>query len=79
MKPVTISVIALCILMVACGGSGASATIPTLSVGDSSGAPATTAARSSEGGGDESVVGVPPVDNRQVIYDGSIHLQAANT
>jgi hypothetical protein len=77
MKRVTISVIALCMLMVACGGSGASTTIPRLSDGDASGAPATTAP-SADRGGEEGVVGIP-VDNRQVIYDGSIHLQAADT
>ena len=83
MKRVSLSVIALCLLLVACGATNTSA---FRSGGDeldragsgaaTTAAPNTTAAPAGEEG---SQVGVPPVDNRQVIYDGSIQLQAADT
>jgi hypothetical protein len=76
------SAIALALLLTACGANNTSATVsPDLGGVDvvaEGGAPATTAPSPADG---ERVgqVGVPPVDNRQVIYDGSIQLQAADT
>ncbi|HJR87811.1 MAG TPA: DUF4349 domain-containing protein [Acidimicrobiia bacterium] len=81
MKRVSLSLVALCLLLAACGANTTSATTAArdeLSLGGSGVAPNTTAP-SAEGGGDQSAVGVPAVDNRQVIYDGSIQLQSADT
>ncbi|MGH9892026.1 MAG: DUF4349 domain-containing protein [bacterium] len=81
MKRVTFSVVALCLLLAACAGGAASTTFgrgDELSVGGSEAVPETTSAPTAAGSDQESV-GVPPVDNRQVIYDGSIQLQAADT
>ncbi len=86
MKRVTLSVIALCLLLVACGANATSGFNPggdELRVAGSGGAATTaapnTTAPSAEGGSDQGAVGVPAVDNRQVIYDGSIQLQSADT
>jgi hypothetical protein len=86
MKRVTLSVIALCLLLVACGANATSGFNPggdELRVAASGGAATTaapnTTAPSAEGGSDQGAVGVPAVDNRQVIYDGSIQLQSADT
>jgi hypothetical protein len=81
MKRATLSILALCVLLVACGSRNQSefdGGSDRQLVAVEPGAPATTAP-SSEEGGDQSSVGGPVVDNRQVIYDGSIHLQAADT
>lgn len=76
MKRVTLSVIALLVLLTACSGGGDMAATTT-------GAPATTsAATETTAGGtttDEGTTGVPTAAGRQVIYDGSIQLQAADT
>lgn len=86
MKRVTLSVIALCLLLVACGANATSGFNPggdELRVAGSGGAATTaapnTTAPSAEGGSEQGAVGVPAVDNRQVIYDGSIQLQSADT
>ncbi|MGH8957331.1 MAG: DUF4349 domain-containing protein, partial [Acidimicrobiia bacterium] len=84
MKRATLSIIALCMFLAACSGATTSGFTDELRVESGDAAPNTTAppattAASAEGGGDQSTVGVPPVDNRQVIYDGSIQLQATNT
>lgn len=86
MKRVSLSVCALCLLLVACGANATSGFNPggdDLRVAGSGGAATTaapnTTAPSTEAGGDQGEVGVPAVDNRQVIYDGSIQLQAADT
>ena len=83
MKRVTFTAVAMC-LLVACGAQTTSGFAPSgdeSGVGGVSGAPTeTTAASATTGDQDASgEVGVPRVDNRQVIYDGSIQLQAANT
>ncbi len=79
MKRVTWLGLALLLLLVACSGSGQAAftTVQNgLDVGvteTTSASAATTAAAS------EAPTGVPVATDRQVIYDGSIHFQAANT
>jgi hypothetical protein len=81
MKRATLSILALCVLLVACGSQNQSefdGGSERQLVAVEPGAPATTAP-SSEAGGDQSSGGGPVVDNRQVIYDSSIHLQAADT
>lgn len=77
MKRVTLSVIALSLLLVACGANSQATLTDELSAVERA-APNTTAP-SAEGGSDQGAVGVPTVDNRQVIYDGSIQLQSADT
>lgn len=77
MKRVTLLVIALSLLLVACGANSQATLTDELSAVERA-APNTTAP-SAEGGSDQGAVGVPTVDNRQVIYDGSIQLQSADT
>jgi hypothetical protein len=77
MKRATLSVIALGLLLVACGANSQGAFTDELAVIQTA-APNTTVPSSAEEG-DKGAAGVPAVDNRQVIYDGSIQLQAADT
>lgn len=77
MKRATLSVIALCLLLVACGANSQAPFTDELTVIQTA-VPNTTAPPAAEEG-DKGGVGVPAFDNRQVIYDGSIQLQAADT
>lgn len=77
MKRVTLLVIALSVLLAACSG-GDSAATTTAPQRDLMGATATTAASTEDESGGSSV-GVPAVDNRQVIYDGNLQLEAVDT
>ena len=81
MKRVSLSVITLCVFLVACSGSGGGATTTItpdeMGIGATVGAPATTAPATAESRNNQ--VGVPAVENRQVIYDGNIQLEAADT
>lgn len=84
MKRLVLLVLALSVMLVACGGtdtterltaesdlSGGGATATT------SGQTATTAAAAAQD--DSGQVGIPAVDNRKVIFDGSIVLEVAST
>lgn len=87
MKRVMLGFTALCLLVVACGGSsGGQAFFRDSSDLNSGGvapeesmAAAATTAPEPATGEDSGPVGIPPVDNRQVIYDGTIQLQASDT
>ena len=77
MKRATLSLVALCLLLVGCGANTQAAFTDELGVIQTA-APNTTAPPAAEEG-DQGAAGIPAVDNRQVIYDGSIQLQAADT
>ncbi|MBA3362226.1 MAG: DUF4349 domain-containing protein [Acidimicrobiia bacterium] len=73
-------VLALSVTLIACGGSDAARTTAPdeAQLGDMAAA-TTTATASSQGNGDGDSLGIPPVIDRKVIYEGSMTLQAADT
>ena len=82
MRRVTLSVITLLVLLTACSATTTADFSDVSGELNSGGAAATTTAAPNTTAGtttDDGATGVPAAAGRQVIYDGSIHLQAADT